>query len=82
MIKSKFIVSALARATLNSVFPETVKVFRTHYGEASLLEAIKGHDVVMPVIATFSTQQQKTIVDVVAKVGVKRFIPSEYSVDT
>lgn len=59
-----------------------MKVFRTDYGEASLLEAIKGHDAVMSAIATFSTQQQKTIVDAAAKTGVKRFIPSEYGVDT
>lgn len=47
-----------------------MKVFRTHYDEASLLEAIKEHDAVMSAIVTFSVQQQKIIVDAAAKVGV------------
>jgi hypothetical protein len=82
LINSKFVVSVLTRTTSNSIFPENVKVFRTDYSEASLLEAIKGQDAVVSAIATFSTQQQKIIVDAAVKAGVKRFIPSEYGVDT
>ncbi|OCL15265.1 NmrA-like family protein [Glonium stellatum] len=82
LVNSKFAVSVLTRATSNSAFHENVKVFRTDYSKSSLLEALQGQDVVVSAIATFSTQQQKTIVDAAVKAGIKRFIPSEYGVDT
>jgi uncharacterized protein YbjT (DUF2867 family) len=82
LLENKFIVSALTRSTSKATFPSTVAVFRTDYTTASLIEAFKGQDAVVSTIATFSTGQQANIIDAAIAAGVKRFIPSEYGVDT
>lgn len=63
-------------------FSDNVTVRVGDYSTASLLEAFTNQDVVISTIATFSTPQQKEIVDVAVQAGVKRFLPSEFGVDT
>jgi uncharacterized protein YbjT (DUF2867 family) len=75
-------VSVLTRITSSATFPSTVTVYCTDYSKASLVEAFKGQDAVVSTIATFSTHQQADIIDAAVATGVKRFIPSEYGVDT
>jgi hypothetical protein len=47
-----------------------------------LSEAFKGQDAVVSVIATAGIRDQHKIVDAAVKAGVKRFIPSEYGINT
>jgi NmrA-like family len=75
-------VSALARSASAAIFPLDVSVRKTDYSHPSLLDAFKGKDAVAFASATFSTTQQKAIIDAAVSAGVKHFLPSEYSVDT
>ncbi|KFY93550.1 hypothetical protein V500_03663 [Pseudogymnoascus sp. VKM F-4518 (FW-2643)] len=82
LLSNGFSVSVLTRSSSSATFPSTVTVHRTDYSAPSLLEAFKNQDVVVSTIATFSTHQQVSIIDAAISAGVKRFIPSEYGVDT
>ncbi|KAF1981453.1 NmrA-like family protein [Aulographum hederae CBS 113979] len=82
LLASGFTVSILARESSTSTFPAGLAVHRTDYSPASLLSAFNGQDAVVSVITTFSTSQQKVVIDAAAEAGVKRFLPSEYGLDT
>ncbi|CZR58425.1 related to 2`-hydroxyisoflavone reductase [Phialocephala subalpina] len=90
LLSSNFTVSVLTRLTSNSTlpstfpstFPSTVTVIRSDYSTPSLLSAFKNQDAVISAIATFSTSEQISIIDAAVQAGVKRFIPSEYGIDT
>lgn len=82
LLENRFSVSVLTRITSSATFPSTVTVHRTDYSHASLVDAFKGQDAVVSTIATFSAHQQADIIDAAVTAGVKRFIPSEYGVDT
>jgi uncharacterized protein YbjT (DUF2867 family) len=82
LLENGFSVSALTRTTSSATFPSTVIVYRTDYSKASLVEAFEGQDAVVSGIATFSAYQQADIIDAAVAAGVKRFVPSEYGVDT
>ncbi|KAL9095178.1 MAG: hypothetical protein Q9165_002434 [Trypethelium subeluteriae] len=77
-----FEVAVLTRISSSSIFPQNVVVHRTDYGEESLIEAFRGFDAVVSAVATFSTNQQNTIIDAAVHAGVKRFLPSEYGIDS
>lgn len=78
-----FNLTILSRASSASVFPPNIKIQRISdtYPESELLEAFKGQDAVVSAIATSSAEIQKKFIDIAAKVGVKRFIPSEFGSD-
>jgi hypothetical protein len=58
-------------------------VYRTDYNSpSSLAEALNGQDAVVSTIATAASAQQKNIIDAAVQAGVKRFIPSEYGINT
>ena len=60
-----------------------MRVHRTDYESSdSLSEAFKGQDAVVSVIASAGVREQHKVVDAALKAGVKRFIPSEYGIDT
>ncbi|KAL9615770.1 MAG: hypothetical protein Q9160_009273 [Pyrenula sp. 1 TL-2023] len=63
-------------------FSDNVTIHVGDYSNTSLLEAFTGQDVVISTITTFSTPQQKQIIDVAVQAGVKRFLPSEFGIDT
>lgn len=48
----------------------------------SLVEALKGQDAVVTAIAGEATADQTKIIDAAVEAGVKRFVPTEYGVDT
>ncbi|KAK3045251.1 hypothetical protein LTS18_014221, partial [Coniosporium uncinatum] len=77
-----FNISILARQSSTSKFPSGISVHRTDYSKESLLAIFKGQDAVISTIATDSLAVQQTIIDAAAEAGVKRFIPSEYGIDT
>ena len=84
LISAGFTVSALTRSSTPSTFnfPSTVTVHQTDYSMASLLKAFKDQDAVVSAIGTFSTAQQVAIIDAAITAGVKRFIPSEFGIDS
>lgn len=82
LLNNGFSVSVLTRSGSSAAFPSAVTVHRTDYSAPSLLEAFRNQDVVVSTIATLSTYQQASIIDAAVSAGVKRFIPSEYGVDT
>ena len=84
LISSGFTVSALTRSSSNSTFkfPDNVAVHKTDYSIPSLLQAFKNQDAVVSAIGGFSTSQQVAILDAAVAAGVKRFVPSEYGVDS
>ena len=75
--------TVLTRASSTSTFPPAVRVHKTDYDSSeSLAEGFKGQDAVVSVIASAATGQQQKIVDAAVKAGIKRFIPSEFGIDT
>ena len=83
LLDSGFTVTALTRANSTSTVLPGVKVHKVDYSSPeSIAEAFKGQDAVVSTIATAGLGQQQAIVDAAIKAGVKRFIPSEFGVDT
>ena len=82
LLASGFSVSVLTRASSKATFATDVKVVRTNYSSESLVEAFKGQDAVVSAIATYSTEEQMRIIDAAIAAGVRRFLPSEYGIDT
>lgn len=81
-MRSGFNVTALTRQDSKSTFPDGVRVYKTNYdSESSLADAFKGQDAVVSVIATAALALQLKIIEVAARTGVKRFIPTEFGVN-
>lgn len=81
---ARFNVSILSRQSSKSTFPEDVEVHRVgdEYPDDEVLAAFNGQDVVISTIATANVKQQKHLIDLAIKAGVKRFVPSEFGSDT
>ena len=79
-----FNVSVAVRASSkSSSFPGNVKVHTVDYEDASSLDrAVTGQDVIVSALTFPAVQQQKAIIDSAVKAGVKRFLPSEFGIDT
>lgn len=82
LLENGFQVSALTRNASTSTFPPGVTVHETDYSFSSLTTLFKDQDAIVSTLATFSTSTQRTIIDAAIATGVKRFLPSEYGVDT
>ncbi|KAK4936576.1 hypothetical protein LTR10_022563 [Elasticomyces elasticus] len=82
LLRANFDVSVLSRASSNAPVPEGAKVIKTDYSHNSLVDAFKCQDAVVSAMATFHLDQQFPVIDAAAEAGVRRFIPSEYGVDT
>jgi putative NADH-flavin reductase len=77
------VVTVLSRIDSSATFPSAVKVHKTDYtSEVSVVEGLKGQDAVVSTIATAALANQKIIIDAAVKAGVKRFIPSEFGINT
>jgi uncharacterized protein YbjT (DUF2867 family) len=83
LIAAGFEVTALTRATSISTFPADVRVHKVDYGSPELLrEALSGLDAVVSTVATAASGIQELLADAAAAAGVKRFIPSEFGVNS
>lgn len=82
LLASNFTVTALTRATSNSTFPAGIYVVKTDYSHDSLVSALKGQDAIVSSIATAALPQQKAVIEAAVQAGVKRFIPSEFGINT
>jgi uncharacterized protein YbjT (DUF2867 family) len=82
LLAKGFSASVLTHTTSSATFLPEVTVHQTDYSTPSLISVFKSQDAVISAIATFSTHQQASIIDAAIAAGGKRFIPSEYGVDT
>ncbi|KIW19876.1 hypothetical protein PV08_00451 [Exophiala spinifera] len=82
LLRSGFEVSVLSRASSNAQVPDGARGIKTDYSHDSLVAAFRGQDAVVSAITTLFVGQQLTIIDAAIEAGVRRFIPSEYGVDT
>lgn len=57
-------------------------VLKTDYSDESLEAAFKGKDVVISAVGATGFGEQKKFVNAAIRAGVKRFIPSEFSVNS
>ena len=72
----------LSRPDSTSTYAAGVAVVKSDYSEASLADAFKGQDAVVSALGAAALAQEPKLVDAAVKAGVKRFLPSEYSVDS
>jgi uncharacterized protein YbjT (DUF2867 family) len=83
LVAAGFNVTALTRASSTSTFPEGVTVKKVDFESSdSLREAFAGQDAVVSAIATVAVGGQQPIIDAALAAGVKRYIPSEFGVNT
>ncbi|MCJ1435983.1 hypothetical protein MMC27_005361 [Xylographa pallens] len=75
----KFNVSVLSRPDSTSTYGTGVKVVKSDYTEASLVDAFRGQDAVVSALGAAGLAEEPKLVDAAVKAGVKRFLPSEYS---
>ncbi|KAI0473442.1 hypothetical protein GGR56DRAFT_531690 [Xylariaceae sp. FL0804] len=84
LMDAGFNVTAVRRA--DSQVPKTyhgVTWKQADYGNVeSLKEALQGTDAVLSLVATGATANQKALVDAAVAAGAKRFIPSEFGINT
>lgn len=76
--------SVLSRGTKQDDVPKGVTVKTVNYEDIeSLKSALAGEDAVISAIATAAVgAQQQTLADAALAAGVKRFIPSEFGINT
>ncbi|KAF4771882.1 hypothetical protein N7455_008016 [Penicillium solitum] len=79
---SQFEITVISRKESEATFPPGVTVLKTDYSDKDLEAAFKGKDVVISAVGATGFGEQKKFVDVAIRAGVKRFIPSEFSVNS
>ncbi|KAI2622325.1 NAD(P)-binding protein [Hypoxylon sp. NC1633] len=83
LLEAGFNVTALTREDSTSTFPSNVVSKKVDYQSTeSLISALQGQDAVVSTIATAAIGGQTRLVDAAVAVKVKRFIPSEFGVNT
>ena len=71
------------RESSTSTYPAGVAVQKVDFGSVeSLTPALAGQDAVVSTIATLGVGSQGPLVDAAFNAGVKRFIPSEFGINT
>ncbi|KAI1372384.1 NAD(P)-binding protein [Hypoxylon crocopeplum] len=83
LVKAGFNVTAFSREDSTSTFPPGVASKRVNYQSVeSLTSALDGQDAVVSTIATVAVGGQTPLVDAAVAAKVKRFIPSEFGINT
>ncbi|KAI1800347.1 NAD(P)-binding protein [Daldinia bambusicola] len=83
LLKAGFKVTAFAREQSTATFPSEVTVKKVDYQSVeSLTAALQGQDAVVSTIATAAVGGQIPLVDAAIAAKVKRFIPSEFGINT
>ncbi|MCJ1261040.1 hypothetical protein MMC22_000904 [Lobaria immixta] len=78
----KFNVTVLSRPESDKTYADDVKVVKSDYSEASLVDAFKGQDAVVSALGSAGLAEEIKIIDAAVKAGVKRYLPSEYGSNT
>ncbi|CAI7603967.1 unnamed protein product [Penicillium palitans] len=79
---SQFEITVISRKESEATFLPGVTVLKTDYSDESLEAAFKGKDVVISAVGATGFGEQKKFVNAAIRAGVKRFIPSEFSVNS
>ena len=84
LLAAGFTVTALTREGSSSTFPDGVAVVRVPGYDASeaIQAALTGQDALVSVIGTMGVGAQKAVADAAVAAGIKRFIPSEFGLNT
>ncbi|KAL1865137.1 hypothetical protein VTK73DRAFT_5462 [Phialemonium thermophilum] len=83
LLAAGFAVTALSRASSTATFPPNVAVKKVDFSSTSdLTSALQGQDAVVSLIATAAVGAQRPIVDAAVAAGVRRYIPSEFGINT
>ncbi|KAI1652571.1 NAD(P)-binding protein [Daldinia decipiens] len=83
LLKAGFKVTAFAREESTATFPAEVATKKVNYQSVeSLTAALQGQDAVVSTIATVAIGSQVPLVDAAIAAKVKRFIPSEFGINT
>lgn len=77
-----FIITVLSRAASTATFDDDVKVVKRDYTDPNLSDAFEGQDAVVSFVTGAAILDQIKFIDLAAKAGVKRFIPSEFGSNT
>ncbi|KAH9908859.1 NAD(P)-binding protein [Xylariomycetidae sp. FL2044] len=81
--KAGFKVTALTRESSDAAFSPDVTSTKVDYNSVeSLLAALEGQDAVVSTVATIAVGGQHPLVEAALKAKVKRFIPSEFGINT
>lgn len=78
----KFNVTVLSRPESDKTYAADIKVVKSDYSEASLVDAFKGQDAVVSALGSAGLAEEIKIIDAAVKAGVKRYLPSEYGSNT
>ncbi|KAK9368225.1 hypothetical protein V1509DRAFT_102670 [Lipomyces kononenkoae] len=79
---SQFNIKVIARKESKATFPSGLTVIRIDFTAEGLEAAFKGQDAVVSVVGATGFGEQKKFVDAAIRAGVRRFIPSEFSVSS
>lgn len=83
LLRENFSVTAISRSDSTTTFPPDVHVKKVDFkSEESLTAALAGQDALVCVIGTMATGEQLRLVDAAVAAKIKRFIPSEYGLNT
>lgn len=77
-----FNITVLTRPQSKATFPSSVNVVKSDYSIESFESAFQGQDAVIATVGNGAFDHLKKIVDAAVRAGVKRFIPSEFGIDT
>ncbi|TFA99693.1 hypothetical protein CCMA1212_008606 [Trichoderma ghanense] len=83
LLEAGFEVTAITRLTSQWTFPEGVSVRRVDITSKEAIEgALQDHDALVSTISPAALGHQRTIIDAAVAAKIRRFIPSEFGVDT
>lgn len=79
---ARFNVTAVTRNKPKASLSTSVQVIESDLSTNSTRSIFEGQDAIVSCLATASLAQQKSLVDIALESGVRRFIPSEYDLDS
>ncbi|PCD37077.1 hypothetical protein AU210_005582 [Fusarium oxysporum f. sp. radicis-cucumerinum] len=83
LLAAGFKVTTITRQESKAIFPADVVVKRVDLSSGeSLIEAVKGQDAVISTVSGEAIASQKLFIDAAITAQVKRFIPSEFGINT
>ncbi|KAK6210018.1 NmrA-like family protein [Colletotrichum tabaci] len=83
LLAGLFEVTALSRKESSATFPSEVTVKKVDINSLEEVTAVlRGQDAVVSIVGTAGFASQKTLADAALAAGVKRFIPSEFGINT
>ena len=83
LLRDNFAVTVISRLDSTTNVSSAVNIKKVDFNsEESLIAALAGHDALVCVIGTMATGEQLRLVDAAVAAKIKRFIPSEYGLNT